>query len=158
MTQRLPLEGLFIRIAVITAVVAAIAAGISMLQFQHAHILVDRLRDMPRVYWIWSMMLAAMPVILAAALHDRGRNARRFEILTSFAVILTVMAVSRPLTVAFAGLGPEAALAARAPWISLALINLAVGALVVAAAMICARTLRERSQGAASNGGVQASI
>ncbi|MBU4136410.1 MAG: hypothetical protein KJ690_08350 [Alphaproteobacteria bacterium] len=147
----MPVELLFIRIAVITAVVAAVGAGLSMVNFDHAHSLVDRLRDMPRLFWIWSVLLTAMPVILIAALYDRGRSAQRFEFLSSVAAVLTFMATSRPLIVAFAGLGPEAVLAARAPWISLALINLALGASVVAAAMICARILRQRSQDSSSD-------
>jgi hypothetical protein len=157
MTPLVPLEILFIRIAVITAVVAAVAAGLSMLHFHHAHSLVDRLRDMPRLYWIWSLMLIVMPVILIAALYDRGRSAKRFEVLSVFALVLAFIATSRPLVVAFAGLGPAAAMAAKAPWISLALINLAFGALTVAAAMICARTLRHRSLGT-SNDGFKSSI
>lgn len=122
-----------------------------MLHFHHAHRLADRVMDMSWLYWIWSMALAAMPVVLIVAFLDRGRKPEHFEGLTVFAVVFTALAASRPLFVAFQGLGPDASLADRAPWISLALINLAFGALIVAAAIICARSLRRRLQGVASS-------
>lgn len=151
MAQRFPVEAFFVRIAVVTSVVAAVAASASVLHFHHAHRLADRVMDMPWLFWIWSMALAAMPLALIVAFVDRGPKPEHFEGLTVFAVVFTVLAASRPLIVAFQGLGSDASLADRAPWISLALINLAFGALIVAAAIICARSLRRRSQGMTSN-------
>ena len=67
---------------------------------------------------------------------------RNCEQVVGATVVLTVLAAIRPLIIAFVGLDQPASLAERAPWIAMSLINVAFGAVLVAAAEICANRMR----------------
>lgn len=138
----MPPHSRIIPIATVTSALAAISSGLVVMIFGLASSLLDRVRDMPWTYWIWSLALIGMVPILVVVVTDRGRKSRNCEQVVGAAVVLTVLAAIRPLIVAFVGLDQPASLSERAPWISMSLINVAFGALLVAAAEICAKRMR----------------
>ena len=138
----MPSHSRFIPIATATSVLAAISSGLIVMIFGLASSLQDRVRDMPWTYWIWSLALIAMVPVLVVVVTDRGRKPRTCEQVAGAVVVLTILAAIRPLIVAFVGLDQPASFVERAPWIAMSLINVAFGALLVAAAGLCARRVR----------------
>jgi hypothetical protein len=128
-------------IAIATSALAATSAGLLVMIFGLASSLLDRVRDMPWTYWILSIALIGMVPVLIVVVTDRGRKPRNCEQVVGAVTVLTVLAAIRPLIVAF-GLDQPAALAERAPWIALSLINVSFGALLVAAAEFSARRMK----------------
>ena len=140
--QRMLVEGLVVRVAIIVGVVAGATAAAFIVHFDLAANLADCVGAMSFRFWMWSLALLAMPVILVVAATDRGRRPEHCEQVAGATALFMVLGTSHPLIAAFHDLGADTSLADRAPWISLALINLAFGALVIAAAILCARRLR----------------
>ena len=138
----MPLKSRIMPIATATSALATTSAGLVVMIFGLASSLQDRVRDMPWTYWILSIALIGMVPVLIVVVTDRGRKPRNCEQVVGAVMLLTVLAAIRPLIVAFVGLDQPATLAERAPWIAISLINVAFGALLVAAAELCARRMR----------------
>ena len=137
----MPAYSRVIPIAAATSVLAAISAGVLVMIFGLLANLEDRVREMPWTYWIMSIGLILMAPVLVVVATDRERKPRDCDQVAGVVMVLTVLAALRPLIVAFVGLEQPATLAERAPWIALSLINVAFGALLVAAAGLCARRI-----------------
>lgn len=130
-----------IPIAAATSALAAVCAGLTVLTFGLASSLEDRVREMPWLYWKWSYALIVMVPVLIVVATDRGREARNCEQVAGIVMVFTLLAALAPLGVAFVGLEQPATFTARAPWITLSLLNVAFGALLVTVAALSARRL-----------------